>query len=476
MRVLYGAFEAAPFVKTGGLGDVAGSLPGALKQEGCDVRVILPKLKQIPQHYRDEMQHLCDFYVHLGWRNQYCGIETLTLGDVQYYFVDNEFYFYRDAAYGYGDDCERAAYFSKAILETLQHLPDFFPDVVHVNDWHTALVPVFLHEQYQGIEAYRSIKTVFTIHNLKFQGICGEYALGDLLGLHESGTAQNRLHWGYDAINFMQGALYTSDYITTVSPSYAKEICSDTYGETLNGVLSCRRDRLAGILNGIDTKKYSPENAPVPFSRQDMAGKKVCKASLRRELGLPEAPEIPLLVLISRLTDQKGLALLRDALPRLMEEPLQIAVLGTGEETYERLFQSYAAAYPDKMAVRCVFDEPLSCRMYAGGDMLLMPSLFEPCGLSQMIAMAYGTLPVVRETGGLRDTVRPYNKYTGVGTGFGFRNPSGQELLDCILAAASLYRDEPEVWTALCRQAMAENFGWTASAREYRRIYEKTHS
>lgn len=473
MRVLYGAFEAAPFVKTGGLGDVAGSLPAALRQEGCDVRVILPKLKQIPEEYRDKMEHVCDFYVPLGWRNQYCGIETLTLGDVTYYFVDNEFYFYRDGAYGYGDDCERAAYFSKAILEALQYLPDFFPDVVHVNDWHTALVPVFLHEQYQGIEAYKNIKTVFTIHNLKFQGICGEYALGDLLGLHESETAGMRLRWGYDAINFMQGALQYADHITTVSPSYAQEICTAAYGETLDGVLSQRKEHLSGILNGIDTKKYSPQNAPVPFSRQNMTGKKDCKGSLQRELGLPEAPEIPLMVLISRLTDQKGMDILMEIMPRLLEADIQLAVLGTGDNRYEQKLHEYAAGHPEKLSFRCCFDEPLSCRMYAGGDMLLMPSLFEPCGLSQMIAMAYGTLPVVRETGGLRDSVRPYNKYTGEGTGFGFRNPRGQELLDCILTAENLYRREPEAWTALCKQAMAEDFGWKASAREYRRVYEK---
>lgn len=473
LNVLFAAFEATPFIKTGGLGDVAGSLPSALKGRYCDIRVILPKLKQIPEQYRKKMKPLCTFQVPLGWRSQYCGIETLKLGKIQYYFVDNEYYFGRDAAYGYDDDCERVAYFAKAILESLQHIPDFVPDVIHINDWHTALLPVFLHEQYQALELYQNIKTVVTIHNLKFQGICGEYALGDILGLHACKNAADQLHWGYDAINFLQGALYYSDYITTVSPTYAQEICTPAYGERLDGVLTQRQDRLCGILNGIDTVKFSPASAPTAFSSEDMAGKAACKAALQEELGLPVKADTPLMVLISRLTDQKGLDLLAGAMNDLIKEDMQLAILGTGDEHYERLFQNFAAALPDKVAIRCAFDEPLSCRMYAGADLFLMPSLFEPCGLSQMISMAYGTLPLVRETGGLKDSVEPYNQYTGEGTGFSFRNPSAEDLKNCIFSALDVYRNAPQAWQQLQSQAMARDFGWKASAKAYMKVYRK---
>lgn len=471
INVLFAAFEATPFIKTGGLGDVAGSLPGALKGRNCDIRVILPKLRQIPAEYRNQMKKLAVFTVPLGWRNQYCGIETLKLGNIQYYFVDNEFYFYRDAAYGYGDDCERVAFFSKAILECLMHLDGFFPDVIHCNDWHTALVPVFLHEQYRQIEEYQKIRTVLTIHNLKFQGVCGEFALGDLLALHTCKNAADQLRWHEDAINFLQGGLYYTDYITTVSPSYAGEICTWQYGEGLDGVLSQHRNRLAGILNGIDTAKFSPSKADYPFSAEDMAGKAKCKAELQKEMNLPRKPETPLLVLISRLTDQKGMELLAWALDALVREDMQLAVLGTGDEQYQRLLGNYSAAFPDKIAFRCTFDEPLSCRMYAAGDLLLMPSLFEPCGLSQMIAMGYGTLPLVRETGGLKDSVIPYNQYTGEGTGFSFRNPSGEELKNCVHTALTVYREQPDAWAGLQRQAMAQDFSWKRSAKKYLDIY-----
>ncbi len=472
LNVLFAAFEATPFIKTGGLGDVAGSLPSALKGRYCDIRVILPKLRQIPEQYRKKMKPLCTFTVPLGWRQQYCGIETLKLGKIQYYFVDNEYYFGRDAAYGYDDDCERVAFFSKAILECLQHI-DFIPHVLHINDWHTALVPVFLHEQYGHLEQYRNIKTVVTIHNLKFQGICGEFALGDILGLHGCKNAADQLHWNSDAINFLQSALYYSDYITTVSPTYAHEICTPAYGERLDGILSQRQDRLSGILNGIDTVKFSPATAPTPFSFEDMAGKKACKAAIQAEFGLPQREDVPLMVLISRLTDQKGLDLLAGAMPELIHQDIQLAILGTGDEYYERLFKNYAAALPEKVAICCAFDEPLSCRMYAGADLFLMPSLFEPCGLSQMISMAYGTLPLVRETGGLKDSVIPYNQYTGEGTGFSFRNPSDQELKNCILSAVDVYRNHPEAWQQLQSQAMAQDFGWKASAKQYMKVYRK---
>ncbi len=471
-NILFAAFESTPFIKTGGLGDVVGSLPSALKGRSCEVRVILPKLQQIPLEYRNRMETVATFTVPLGWRNQYCGIQTLKLGKIQYYFVDNEFYFYRDKVYGYGDDSERIAYFSKAVLECLQYLPDFFPDVIHANDWHAALIPVFLREHYMGLECYRSIRTVFTIHNLKFQGICWKFFLGDLLGLQDCKNAADQLQWGHDSINFLQGALYYADAITTVSPNYAREICTSAYGEGLEGVLIQRKDRLSGILNGIDTEKYTPATALRPFSAEDLSGKAICKAELQAELGLPVRADVPLIVLISRLTDQKGLDLLAGCLGRLLGQDIQLAILGTGDDHYAQLLQSAAHIAPDKMAVRLTFDEPLSQRMYAGADMLLMPSLFEPCGLNQMIAMAYGTLPVIRETGGLRDCVIPYNRYTGQGNGFGFRNANAQELEGCILTAVQLYREAPEEWDKLRRQAMAQDFGWKASAKKYMAIYK----
>ena len=469
MNVLFAAFEATPFIKTGGLGDVAGSLPSALKYPACEVRVILPKLRQIPQQYHDQMQFLTSFGVPLGWRTQHCGVFTLKLGKIQYYFLDNEYYFYRDNAYGYGDDCERAAYFSKAVLETLQHI-DFAPDIIHAHDWHTALVPVFLREHYRGMERYDRIRTVFTIHNLKFQGICWRFYLGDILGLYECKNAYDQLCWGDDAINFMQGALYYSDYITTVSPTYAGEIRTPAYGEELDGVLNQRADRLQGILNGIDTAQYDPAKAAFPFSAEDFSGKKACKAALQEELGLPVREDAPLAVLISRLTDQKGLDLLAGCLGQLLDNDIQIAILGTGDPHYEGMLSSAASVSPN-MTVRLAFDEPLSRRMYAGADLLLMPSLFEPCGLNQMIAMAYGTLPVVRETGGLRDSVVPYNQYTGEGNGFSFQNASAWELANCVLTAAWVYRERREDWERLQRAAMARDFSWKASAKAYRAIY-----
>ena len=471
LSVLFAAFESTPFIKTGGLGDVVGSLPAALKSSACEVRVILPKLRQIPGEYHQQMEYLTNFYVPLGWRNLYCGLFTLKLGPIRYYFLDNEQYFLRDNAYGYGDDGERVAFFSKAVLESLQHIPDFFPNVIHAHDWHTALIPVFLREQYREAPGYPDIRTVFTIHNLKFQGICNEYALGDLLGLHQCKNASDQLRWGRDCINFMQGALYYSDYITTVSPTYAHEICTTAYGEGLDHVLAQRTGRLAGFLNGIDTRKYDPRKAAFPFSSKDMSGKAECKAALQQELGLPVRADAPLAVLISRLTDQKGMDLLAGSIDRMLGLDMQIAILGTGDSHYEWMLSCAANRAPDKMVVRLAFDEALSLRMYAAADILLMPSLFEPCGLNQMIAMSYGTLPVVRETGGLKDSVIPYNMYTGEGNGFSFAHPSAQELGDCVTGVVSLYHQAPEVWEKLRLQAMATDFGWKPSARAYRELY-----
>ena len=473
-RILFAAFEAVPFIKTGGLGDVAGALPGMLANREFDVRVILPKLGCIPQQFVYEMEYIASLTVPLGWRKQYCGIETLRYQGVTYYFLDNEYYFKRDGAYGYGDDCERVAFFSKAILECLRYLPDFFPDLIHCNDWHTALVPVFLHEHYNSLPEYRAIRTVFTIHNLKYQGIFPRRDCGDVLGLNGT-PAESQLEFG-NAINLMKGGVCYADWLTTVSPTYAEEICTGYYGENLDGLFRSRRSRLSGILNGIDTDEYNPVSDPYlihHFSCSDMSGKVMEKAALQRDLGLPDSPKTPLLVMISRLTEQKGLDLLVFIMEELLQQDVQVAVLGVGDERYEHDFRYFAATYPDKVAARLEFDSALSHRFYAAADLLLMPSQFEPCGLSQMIAMRYGTLPVVRETGGLRDSVIPYNQYTGEGTGFSFANYNAHELLFKLKDAILLYQEQPEAFDALRQNAMQCDFSWNRSAEQYRALYLK---
>ena len=478
IRVLFAAFEAVPFMKTGGLGDVAGSLPQALLQAGIEARVMLPKFKTIPEVYRNKMTHVTDFNVSLGWRNLYCGVEKLRHKGVVYYFIDNEYYFGRDRAYGYFDDGERMAFFSKAIVESLQYLPGFTCDVLHCNDWHTALAPVFLRAFYQGIPLYENVKTVMTVHNLKFQGQMSDYVLGDILGLSDKPAAAAQLRAGYGTVNFMQGGLCYSDVLTTVSPTYAEEIKSPFFGEHLEGIFQRRSGILHGILNGIDTGHFDPaseEDLPANFTASDRSGKTVCKAAVQKELGLIEDPDVPLIIMVGRLTSQKGLDLVRHVLGELLTRPIQLAVLGTGDEEYENMLKGYALGSGGKMSAQIRFDEALSHRMYAGADMLLMPSLFEPCGLAQMIAMRYGTLPVVRETGGLKDSVIPYNKFTGEGTGFGFADYNAHTMMFTLLAAADLYRSEPEAWNRLMDNAMAQDFSWARAAREYAAIYEQLH-
>ena len=475
LHVMLAFFEAVPFMKTGGLGDVGGSLPGALKRAGVDARAVMPKFSGIAEKYKKKMRHVTDFRLSLGWRNQYCGVESLKQDGTTYYFIDNEYYFARDKAYGYYDDGERIAFFAKAVCEFLQYLPDFRCDILHCSDWHTALSPVFLREFYGALPEYRHIRTVFTVHNLKFQGQMSDYVLGDVLGLADIPAARDQLSDVGDSVNFMKGALLYSDILTTVSPTYAEEIRTPYYGERMDGIFRDRASVLYGILNGIDTKDYDPETDPeVPyhFSLSDRSGKKACKAALQRELGLPEEPDKPLIIMIGRLTQQKGLDLLAAVISELLDQDLQLAVLGTGDAEYENMMKSISYSRPN-MADRICFDEALSRRMYAGADMLLMPSQFEPCGLSQMIAMRYGTLPVVRETGGLKDSVIPYNRYTGEGTGFSFANYNAHEMLFTIKDAARIYREEPDTWQALMDNAMKEDFSWDRSAEKYKEIYEK---
>ena len=477
MQVVFASAEAAPFVKTGGLGDVAGSLPRALVAAGADVIVMVPKYGTIASEYTDRMEHVADFYVSLGWRNEYCGLERLVIDGVTYLFIDNERYFKRDYPYGFFDDGERFAFFSKAVTESLQHLPEGFQcDVLHCNDWHTALAPVFLREFYQGLPLYERVKTVFSIHNIAFQGQYADTILNDILGMAHIPNAARQLRCDERSINYMQGALDYSDAITTVSPSYAWEIQTPEYGEGLDGILRRRSNVLSGILNGIDTDAWNPATDPMihaNYSAADMSGKKACKAALQEELGLEVRDDRPLMVMVTRLTRQKGMDLVTYALDRILSGGVQVAVLGTGD--YEEPMRYFANKYPGTCAARITFDNALSHRMYAGADMFLMPSLFEPCGLSQMIAMRYGTLPVVRETGGLRDTVAPYNQFTGEGTGFTFANFNGDEMGDAVFRGARLYWDDHVAWDQLVQNAMAADFSWVRSADEYMNLYHNLH-
>ena len=478
LHVVFASGEAAPFVKTGGLGDVAGSLPQALAAAGCDVVVMVPKYDTIAAEYTDNMHHAGEFYVPLGWRNEYCGMEVLEHGGVNYVFLDNEHYFHRGYPYGFFDDGERFAFFSKAVCESLQHLgcvqEGFTCDVLHCNDWHTAMAPVFLREFYMESPLYAHVRTVFSIHNIAFQGQFSAKMLNDVLGLAHIPAAAFQLTCGPDAINFMQGALNYTDAITTVSPTYAGEIQTPEYGEGLDGILRRRSGILHGIVNGIDTKAFDPETDPkiaANFARGDRAGKAACKKALQEELGLEVRDDRPLMVMVTRLTRQKGMDLVTYSLDRILSNGVQVAVLGTGDAEYENALRYFEGKYPGTMAARIQFDPALSQRMYAAADLFLMPSLFEPCGLSQMIAMRYGTLPVVRETGGLKDTVAPYNQFTGEGTGFTFTHFNGDEMGDAVFRGARLFWDDHEAWDKLVDNAMACDFSWKRSADAYLNVY-----
>ena len=472
LNVLFASFEASPFIKTGGLGDVAAALPGAVQSPDIEVRAVLPKLAQIPEEFTREMTFLTSFNVPLGWRNQYCGLSELRRGGVIWYFLDNEYYFKRPEPYGYFDDAERMAFFSKAVCECCRFLPGFFPDVLHCNDWHTAMAPVFLREFYRQIPEYGRMKTVFTIHNLKFQGQYDPFILGDILGLHDIPAAHDQLlREDGKCVNYLAGAVHYSDRVTTVSPTYAREICTPYFGEGMQDLFIERSSILSGILNGIDTASYDPSTDPALASNfTEPTLKRPNKTALQKELGLTVDPGVPLCAAVSRLTEQKGFDLL-NAVAEEMLSVCQIAVLGTGDRQYEDYYRELAAKYPGRFSASILFSEELSRRIYAGADIFLMPSRFEPCGLSQMISMRYGTIPVVRRTGGLADSVIPYNADTGEGTGFGFNNYNAHELLFTVQAACRLYTESPVAWENLQRQAMAQDFSWDASAREYRKLY-----
>jgi len=472
-RVLFAAFEATPFIKTGGLGDVAGALPSYVKDDEFDARVILPLLGSIPDEYRRKMKYVENYEVRLGWRTQYCGLFTLRRGNITYYFLDNEYYFRRPQVYGEFDDGERVAFFSKAVLETVRHIAkNYRTDILHCNDWHTALIPVFLREHYNGDPLYDRIKTVFTIHNLKFQGQYSRYMIGDVLGLMGS-PADGQMNKD-DSVNFLQGAVIYSDAVTTVSPTYAEEICTVAYGERLEGLFESRKYKLYGIINGIDRKVYDPatDKAIVANYRTDTVEKKLeDKLVLQRELGLKEDPNIPLFVMVSRLTKQKGANLVAELLPAFKEREMQLAVLGTGDFGFEHAIGDFAYNNSENFAARITFDEPMSRRFYAGADVFMMPSEFEPCGLAQMIAMRYGTLPLVRETGGLKDTVSGYWDCGEEANGFSFRDFDTTGLLNAVDLVLNIWYEHPDTWKKLQRNAMEMHYGWEESAAKYRDLY-----
>lgn len=472
MKVLFVTSECHPFIKTGGLGDVAWSLPRALKNSGVDISVILPKYTQIPAKYREKMKHVTDFTVKVSYRNQYCGVDSLKIDGITYYFIDNKYYFDREGPYGYIDDGERFSFFSSAVVEALEKI-SLIPDVIHCNDWHTAIIPLLLKVKYGWIEALRDIKTVLTIHNLKFQGIYPFEALGDLLSVGDSVMLDTGVEY-YGNVNYMKGGINYADWVTTVSPTYAREIKYPFYGEGLHGLMTRVDYKLSGILNGIDVEMNDPATdtyIPFNYSAKDLKGKAKCKAELQEELGLPRS-DAPLIGIVSRLTDQKGFDILSGVLEELLNSDLQMVVVGTGEKRYEEMFKYFAWKYPQKIASQIKFDLGLAQRVYAGSDMMLIPSRFEPSGLTQMVAMRYGTVPIVRETGGLADSVIPYNQYTGKGLGFTFMNYDGWDLKECIYRAMAVYNDK-KAWKKIILSDMAADFSWKKSAGEYEQIYEK---
>ena len=474
MKVLYVAAEAVPFAKTGGLADVAGSLPKALKADGMDVRVIMPKYGKIPEEYREKMEHIYDGTIPVYWRNKFVGIDELEYNGVTFYFVDNEEYFNREGFYGYDDDAERLSFFSRAVLNLLPAI-DFWPDVIHANDWHTGLVSVLLKLEHAGDERYEKIRTVYTIHNLKYQGVFPKDVMGDTLGLDWKYFNNGDLEF-YDAVNFMKGGLIYSDYITTVSRTYAKEIQFEYFGEKLDGLLRQRKDSLFGIVNGIDYDVYNPRtdtNLTETYDVDTLDRKLDNKVALQRQLGLPEGRNIPMVALVSRLVPPKGLDLIVRIMDELLQhEDMQLVVLGTGDKIYEDWFKGLAWRFPKKVSANIRFSNELAQRIYASSEIFLMPSNYEPCGIGQLIALRYGTIPVVRETGGLKDTVQQYDKYTNEGNGFVFPNYNAHELMYAVKKALAM-RKNLQIWQKIIQNAMNADYSWKESAREYKELYEK---
>lgn len=473
MKVLFAAAECAPFFKSGGLGDVAGALPKELILQGVDVQVVLPFHTTMPQEYKDKLEDVLQFEVKVGWRNQYCGVKRLIKDKVTYYFIDNLSYFDRPNLYGYDDDGERFAFFSQAICEMMEKI-DFIPDVLHLNDWHTAIVPVLLKDKYHWITAYQNIKTVLTIHNLQFQGVYSQAVLSDWYGIGYNAYHEHGLKY-YEDLNVLKGGIFFADQVTTVSPTYAKEIQTPYFGENLDGVLRENRYKLSGILNGIDYDEFNPETDKKikhHFTAKDLSGKSKNKALLQERVGLPVDSTIPLMSMVSRLTSQKGCHLLREQMDELMNRDVQFLILGTGETEYEDSFRYFNWRYPEKFKAIIDFDVTLAQQIYAGSDLFIMPSAFEPCGLSQLYSLRYGTLPIVHETGGLKDTVIPYNALTGEGTGFSFYDYRSHVMMQTIDQAITTYYDKPKQWKALIKKAMTQDNSWEKSTEIYIKHYQ----
>ena len=472
MNILFAASEVAPFIKTGGLADVAGSLPKHLAAQGHDVKVILPLYEGIGEEWRSQMKFLQNFNVKVAWRNPYCGLFELQQDGVSYLFVDNEYYFKRAQIYGHYDDGERFTYFSRAIIETPTHL-DWHPDVIHCSDWQTALVPIYLLEERERAEQLHNTKSVFTIHNIEYQGRYGDQVLEDLLGLSRGYMNEHMLAYHGD-VNLMKGAIYAADYVTTVSPTYAGELRYPFYAHGLEGVVAHNSYKVRGILNGLDTNLYDPaqdSGLTQHFSAGNLEGKKADKEALQRAVGLKVDPDVPIIACISRLVKHKGFDLVTAALHEIMDMDVQMVVLGTGEWNYEEAFRHAESQYPSRFAARIQYSAALSTAIYGGADLFLMPSLSEPCGLSQMIAMRYGTVPVVRETGGLKDTVPAYRAQTGEGRGFSFADINVHDMVWVIREAVDLYHGNKDAWKALQMAGMTTDFTWDGPAREYEDIY-----
>ncbi len=469
MKVLYVASEALPFMASGGLGDVAGSLPQALRKRLIGCRVVMPLYDTIKQELKDTMKFVTSISVPVAWRRQYCGIFEAKADGVIYYLLDNQYYFKRDTIYGHYDDAERFAFFARAVLEMLPHL-DFRPDIIHCNDWQSALTPVYYTTMYAKDPWYQGIKTVFTIHNIQYQGVYGKEIIGDVIGLEGS---TNIIEYDGD-VNFMKGAIECADKVTTVSPSYAQEILDPWYSHGLDTILKARSWKLQGILNGIDVVNYNPETdkaIAANYNAEDWSNKKVDKEDLQKEMGLPVRADVPVVGIVSRLVDHKGLDLVKAILEELLNTTdIQVVVLGSGDWQYESFFKDMAGKYPDKMGVRIGFVPALARKIYAGADLFLMPSKSEPCGLSQMVALRYGTVPIIRETGGLRDSIT--DSGDGKGNGFTFKSYNAHDMLYAIRRAVDAYNNK-EYWPTLVQRALECDFSWGKSANEYIKMYNK---
>ncbi|WP_026494564.1 glycogen synthase GlgA [Butyrivibrio sp. WCD3002] len=475
-NILFVASEGVPFIKTGGLADVVGSLPKELDPRYFDVRVVLPKYSCMSQEMKDKLEYVSNFYMDFHWKSEYVGIFYAEVEGIKYYFIDNEYFFSGMAPYG-GDvlwEIEKFAFFSKASLSILPVI-GFRPDIIHCHDWQTGLIPVYLKERFQGNEFFRGIKSIMTIHNLKFQGKWDAKDVQDITGLPDYYFTPDKLGYYKDA-NLLKGGIVYADAITTVSSTYAEEIKTEFYGEGLDGLLRARTNDLRGIVNGIDYGEFNPETDKFldhPYNAINFRKEKSKnKRALQRELGLPEDDKIMMIGIISRLTDQKGFDLIAYVLDELCQDAIQVVVLGTGEEQYENMFRHFAWKYSDKISANIYYSNPLSHKIYAASDAFLMPSLFEPCGLSQLMALRYGTIPIVRQTGGLTDTVEPYNQFESKGTGFGFLNYNAHEMMHTVREAERVFYDNKREWNKMIDRAMAANFSWKVSASKYQEMYD----